>query len=274
MDRFYLCNLPVSHCRSIADLLTAMHEAHQANRAFTASFVNPQAWSVVKRYPDYRDQLNALDAVLADGIGVVKASRWLGYKIVRLSLDATSLYEPLMRDCVARAVKLYIIGAAPNAPGSGQPVAALAAARMQTDFPGLRVAGYRHGHLADQTAEADAIKAILASEADLVICGMGVPRQEAFMLALKEAGFRGAVFSCGGFLDQLIAGERYYPAWVDRFDLRWLYRLTMEPRRLGRRYLLEYWPFIGAILLELISRQLFNRQPGPVLLKSDDPTLR
>jgi N-acetylglucosaminyldiphosphoundecaprenol N-acetyl-beta-D-mannosaminyltransferase len=75
---------------------------------------------------------------------------------------------------------------------------------------------------------------------------MGIPLQEEFILALRNAGFQGVSLTCGGFLDQLVRGERYYPEWIERFELRWLYRLASEPHRLARRYLVEYQTFIIA----------------------------
>jgi N-acetylglucosaminyldiphosphoundecaprenol N-acetyl-beta-D-mannosaminyltransferase len=73
---------------------------------------------------------------------------------------------------------------------------------------------------------------------------MGAPLQERFLLQLADDGWHGIGFTCGGFLDQLIDGKNYYPAWADRLNIRFLYRLAKEPRRLWRRYLVDYQVFI------------------------------
>ena len=73
---------------------------------------------------------------------------------------------------------------------------------------------------------------------------MGAPRQERFLLNLRESGWRGAGFTCGGFFDQVSGNGDYYPAWIDRLNLRFLYRLVREPRRLWRRYLVDYQVFL------------------------------
>ena len=90
---------------------------------------------------------------------------------------------------------------------------------------------------------------------DIIICGMGAPRQEELLLKLKEVrAWKGLGFTCGGYLDQLQQGLHYYPAAVDKLDLRWLYRLVKEPRRLLRRYILEYQVYWSALMRELLHR--------------------
>ena len=75
------------------------------------------------------------------------------------------------------------------------------------------------------------------------------------LLALVEAGWRGCGFTCGGYLDQLGGGMRYYPAWVDRANLRFAYRLLREPRRLWRHYLIDYQGFTLLFARPLLMKQ-------------------
>jgi N-acetylglucosaminyldiphosphoundecaprenol N-acetyl-beta-D-mannosaminyltransferase len=96
--------------------------------------------------------------------------------------------------------------------------------------------------------------ALLSNPGRLIICGMGAPRQEEFLLSLKRAGWRGMGFTYGGFLDQIASGMQYYPAWINRLNLRFLYHLYREPARLWRRYLVEYQVFIRMFLHELVTR--------------------
>jgi UDP-N-acetyl-D-mannosaminuronic acid transferase (WecB/TagA/CpsF family) len=68
---------------------------------------------------------------------------------------------------------------------------------------------------------------------------MGAPRQEAFLVALADSGWKGVGFTCGGYFDHLGEGFHYYPRLIDKFNLRWFYRIAREPRRLGYRNLIE-----------------------------------
>ena len=133
----------------------------------------------------------------------------------------------------------------------GKPgVAAKAAQRMQTIYPKLNVVGVMHGY----QSRAHSVRTIKNSGARFVLCGMGAPNQEAMLMALKQAGFSGSAFSCGGFLDQVVEKKEYYPRWVDRLEVRCLYRLAREPRRLCRRYLYEYQAFVRQFLQTMLTR--------------------
>jgi N-acetylglucosaminyldiphosphoundecaprenol N-acetyl-beta-D-mannosaminyltransferase len=84
---------------------------------------------------------------------------------------------------------------------------------------------------------------------------MGAGVQEQFLLDLVAQGWSGMGFTCGGYLDQLGNGLRYYPQWIDDANLRWAWRLVREPRRLGPRYLIDY-PGFGA---QLVSSKMRKR---------------
>jgi len=76
----------------------------------------------------------------------------------------------------------------------------------------------------------------------------------------SQYGLTGAIFSNNRehverareqFLDQIIGTDGdYFPAWSDRFHLRWLYRLYKEPRRLWKRYFLDYPRFLGVFVAD------------------------
>jgi N-acetylglucosaminyldiphosphoundecaprenol N-acetyl-beta-D-mannosaminyltransferase len=91
---------------------------------------------------------------------------------------------------------------------------------------------------------------------------MGIGRQEQFLLHAASSGWTGWGFTCGGYLDQLAGGIDYYPRWVDQANLRFLYRLYREPRRLWRRYCLEYGEFAVRVSAALAARPLLMVAEG------------
>lgn len=244
IGRAELFGLPLSTEVDLPAVLASAEAALAGDgHGICATFVNPQAWQLARREADYAELLAGCDLVLADGIGVVVAARRLaGLPVSRLSFDATSLYRPVMGLLAAHRAPLFVLGAAPG-------IAARAVTRMRAEFPGLVLAGCRDGYGEPQAM----LEEVLAAEPAAVLCGMGAPRQERFLAALRGAGFRGVAFTCGGFLDQLAAADAYYPAWVDRLELRWAWRLMREPGRLWRRYLLDYAPFLGHAARRLVS---------------------
>ncbi|MDR5733108.1 WecB/TagA/CpsF family glycosyltransferase [Caballeronia sp. LZ025] len=107
-------------------------------------------------------------------------------------------------------------------------------------FPALNVCGSRNGYFLCDLDRIDALRDVLDPKANVLICGMGSPYQERFLHELRKLGWRGTAYTCGGFLHQMAKkGARYYPAWIDRLQLRWAYRIYDEPT-LFKRYFFGY----------------------------------
>jgi N-acetylglucosaminyldiphosphoundecaprenol N-acetyl-beta-D-mannosaminyltransferase len=202
------------------------------------SFVNPSAWALAKRRPEYVEYLRAMTHVLPDGQGVVVAAKILATKdLQRLSFDMSSLAPPFFLRVVEKQASIFLIG---GKPGVDEEVGA----KLQNNFQGLKIVGSEHGFGEFESK----INAVLAAVPDVVIVAMGAPRQEGFLVALRDAGFKGMAVTCGGFFDQYLQADVYYPVWINRWHLRWAYRLYREPKRLWRRYLLDYPYFVFLVL--------------------------
>lgn len=213
-------------------------------RARLVTFVNPAAVACAKRNPAFHALLQRFDLVLPDGIGMALAIRaLLGRQAARISFDSTSLALPVFGHATEQGRSIAFVGGRPG-------VAARAQQAIQQRFPALRCIGAWSGH-GDMTAT---IRDLAAAAPDLVVCGMGSVAQEAFLQDLAEAGWTGIGITCGGYLDQLAGGLRYYPGWVDALNLRWAYRLWREPERLWRRYLLDYGHFGRRFLAAWLAR--------------------
>lgn len=81
---------------------------------------------------------------------------------------------------------------------------------------------------------------------------MGILMQERFLLKVKEAGFKGIGFTCGGFIHQTAKNEiDYYPEWVNRMNVRFVYRMYKEPHT-RKRYLQAALVFPARFICERI----------------------
>jgi N-acetylglucosaminyldiphosphoundecaprenol N-acetyl-beta-D-mannosaminyltransferase len=206
---------------------------------------------VARREPGFADALGRFDMVLPDGIGVVQAvARLRRMAVARISFDSTSLALPVLALAEQTGASVVLVGGAPG-------VAERAASHIRRSFPGLRLLAALDG-FGDR---AEMIEYLLELRPEIVICGMGAVAQEEFLLRLVEAGWRGCGFTCGGYLDQLGSGMQYYPAWIDGLNLRWLYRLAREPRRLWRRYLIDYQRF-GLLFAQALLMQKLAGRPA------------
>lgn len=91
------------------------------------------------------------------------------------------------------------------------------------------------GYVDDEVA----VKAITDFNPDLVIVGLGMPRQEHFLLRNFDHLPAATYATVGGAIDYVGGSNRLAPRWLGSLGLEWLWRLANEPRRLAYRYLIE-----------------------------------
>jgi len=201
------------------------------------TFCNAHTVNLAARDDDF---VNALESFLTfnDGIGVDLASRILYGQPFPCNLAGTD-FVPALLDRAAPGLRIFLLGSAAG-------VAEKAGYNLQKRFPGHAVVGTHDGFFS--AAEAKGVVAkVRASSPDLVLVGMGQPRQE--LWSLEHLGEVPAVTICVGALLDFTAGRvRRAPRWIRAVRLEWLYRLALEPRRLGRRYLVGNVVFLARVV--------------------------
>jgi exopolysaccharide biosynthesis WecB/TagA/CpsF family protein len=123
---------------------------------------------------------------------------------------------------------------------------------FETKFPKLQVLGNLSGF--ESRVELTLEKLINKEKPDVVVLGLGSPKQDSVAMYLKESirsSKRILIVTCGGWLDQL-QHDKYYPSWAYPLRINWLIRLLREPKRLWRRYTLE--PILFSLNRTLIKR--------------------
>lgn len=223
---------------------------HSRPKAIIVTFANPLTVRLSLDLPDYLGLLAKFDAVLPDGqLLASSASRILGRSVLRSSFDGNSLAPEVFSHCRSNRLRVALIGGTPG-------IAEAAASEFEREF-GITIPYKRSGFFASESDRAAAIRELVARKIDVLVCGMGAPHQDRFLLDAKETEWKGVGFSCGGYLDQAVCGGvRYYPEIVNRLNLRAPYRLLREPRRLWKRYLIEYQPFLIADLRLRLSGRI------------------
>lgn len=250
MKKLDVFGVPVSVGATYRNVELILREALEKSQSCLVSFVNPHAVSLVKGVPGYLPLLQEMDLVLCDGIGMAVGSKVSsGVRTERLSFDATSLSPMVFSVCLELNIPVFLIGGKPG-------VTEHAAAVFKAKYPSLEVAGFASGYGNDvERAKLD----ILRQGRVAVIAGLGAPRQEEFLVSLRQSGWCGVGFTCGGYFDQLGDRDVYYPVWIDRINARFIYRLVKEPRRLWRRYFFEYSDFVVAFFRAVLGRLIGGR---------------
>lgn len=99
----------------------------------------------------------------------------------------------------------------------------------------------------------ETLAAINAYQPHVLMVGMGMPRQEYWILDNIEHIHTNAILTAGACMDYLAGAIPTPPRWMGKMGLEWLYRLLSEPKRLWRRYLVEPWFVAGLFLREILN---------------------
>ena len=207
------------------------------------TFLNPVSYlSALEHKPLFE----GFDGIFADGSILVAAIRLIyGKRITRRSFDMTSLAPELLSYAETHDKSVYIVA-------SRQEQVEKAVGIFKKRYPKLSVAGYRNGYFASEKEQELEAQHIAEVSPDFLIVGMGALMQERFLLKVKDAGFGGIGFTCGGFIHQTAKDEiDYYPGWVDRMNLRFLYRMYKE-KHTRKRYLQAALLFPARFIAERI----------------------
>ena len=188
-----------------------------------------------------------------DGMAIVWLLRLRGQRQVE-RVYGPDLLLATCQEGLARGWRHYFYGGAPG-------VAEDLAGRLGQRFAGLQVVGIDSPPFRALTAEeeAAAVARIQAAQPDIVWVGIGSPRQERWMA--EHVGHLGGpvLVGVGAAFDFLSGRKPQAPRWVQRSGLEWAFRLCSEPRRLWRRYVLNYPRFVVLAAAQLLRERLGRR---------------
>lgn len=240
LDMVELFGVRVARCDRY-DALWEVERLYEAAEPAWVAFVNAHTLNLAVEDPGYLAVLRRADLVLNDGLGVSLAAR-LRAEPFRGNLNGTDFTPILLRRAARLGWKVFLLGSRPG-------VAARAATVLRRRIPGLVVAGTHHGWL-DQRSGAELAGVVRASGADVVLVGLGNPRQEKWLDEhLRSTGARLGV-AVGAYFDFTAGVVSRAPGWVNRMGMEWVYRLANEPQRLARRYMVGNPVFLARLLAE------------------------
>jgi len=204
----------------------------------------------MRRDEALRQATTESDIICPDGMGVVWGCRIMGQPVPE-RLTGCDLAFRLLHICARDGYRPYLFGAKPA-------VLDMAVERIRTDFPGIELAGWRHGYFKPED-EAEIVADIRRSQADCLLVGITSPIKEYFLNTYRDALMVPVQLGVGGTFDVIAGKVRRAPTWIQRAGLEWTFRLLQEPRRLGPRYLAS-----NAAFAVLLASSLVRRHANPV----------
>lgn len=220
-----ILNTPV-HVVTMDETLQLVQQYMAENKLHQIATTNPEFVMTAQQDEEFRLVLKQCDLCIADGIGLLLASRWMGSPLPE-RVPGSELVYNLAELAAQEGWRLFLLGAGPG-------VAEEAAKIFQSKYPELQIAGTYAGSPA--LAENEVIvRKINDSHADMLFVAYGAPNQDKWIARNRESlpDIKLAL-GIGGSLDFVVGKSQRAPRWAQDLGLEWLHRLIMEPWRWRR----------------------------------------
>jgi N-acetylglucosaminyldiphosphoundecaprenol N-acetyl-beta-D-mannosaminyltransferase len=185
---------------------------------------------LTEQHPDL-DAVNREAAlVVADGMPLLWAARWAGTPLPE-RLTGSDLIFRISELAAQRGYRLFLLGGPPG-------LADTAAANLSAKYPGLKIVGTESPPFRDQSEQENEamLERIRAQRPDIMLVAFSQPRGERWIHANYQALGVPLSIQVGASLDFAAGRVKRAPRWMQKTGLEWLFRLMLEPRRLGGRY--------------------------------------
>lgn len=178
-----------------------------------------------QRNTDLKNILNEAGLLIPDGAGVILGAKMLKTPL-KEKVSGIDLIKNLFKASAGKNISYYILGGKPG-------VAEMAAVNIMSDYGKVNIKGYTHGYFSAEEEDA-LIENINRLKPDVLIVGLGVPRQEIW---IDQNMYRLNCKVCigvGGSIDVLAGTVALAPEIMRKAGLEWLFRLVREPKRYKR----------------------------------------
>ena len=247
MVRILFFNCPIDVC-SMAETVEMVREGIFSGRFIQHAVVNVAKLVNMQFDNQLYMSVSSCDVVNIDGMGVVLGARFLGYD-VKERVAGIDLFYELVAMSARDELPIYLLGAT-------EEVVTIAADRLQTLYPRLKIAGYHHGYFWDD--ETVMVEKIRFSGAKLLFVAITSPKKENFINRWRDQLGVNFVMGVGGTFDVVAGKVKRAPLWMQRCGLEWFYRIIQEPRRMWKRYLVTNSKFLGMLIKEKF-KQILSR---------------
>lgn len=201
-----------------------------------------------RSHPRFGRELRQADLVVADGKPIVWAARLIGNPICG-RVSGTDLVWACAEISEQTGCAVALVGGSPN-------VTRRVALKMLGHYTHANLHAIPTPFPLDPEQDIRLIENIRAVKAKIILVALGAPRQERWIQAHLATCEANVGIGVGSAFDIICGDKPRAPKWMQNLGLEWLHRLRLEPRRLGRRYLIEDSPFLYHLAIETIRHRL------------------
>ncbi|MEX0269954.1 WecB/TagA/CpsF family glycosyltransferase [Leptolyngbyaceae cyanobacterium UHCC 1019] len=239
-------------------IVAAIASACLERKKIIVANYNVHSFNLSVQLPWFYSFLQDSDIVHCDGMGILKAARFMGEELpIEYRASYTILMPKLLEYCDHNNLSIFLLGSKPK-------YLQAALVQMRQQYPNIKVAGH-HGYFQkEDAAQNEAIvQQINSMKPNILIVGMGMPIQEHWIQQHRDRLDVNVIMPGGAVIDRLAGAVLDCPTVLSNMGLEWLYRLYKEPKRLAVRYLLGNPAFVLQVLLYRFTTFSANIRNSP-----------
>ena len=203
-----------------------IHNNLVKNKKMFIVTANPETMMKSETDTELNKLLNDKDTILVpDGIGVVKASKTLGYDI-KERITGIDIANTLLDYGNELKKTIYLFGSKQEVIDSMKEV-------LKEKYPNLKLVGSSNGYIQDKDKVFEEMSKL---KPDIVLVALGIPVQEKLIYKHLSLFDKGIFVGVGGSFDVISGHKKRAPKLFIKLNLEWLYRIICEPKRLKRFY--------------------------------------
>lgn len=206
---------------------------------------NPEFVMNALKNEKFMQILNKSNLNIADGIGIVIASKILGYPL-RERVAGYDLVQNIFANIKNTGKTVYFLG-------SSEENIKKAKENMEKKYRGLKILGYRNGYFSEDESKI-LIEEINSLKPDLILVGLGSPRQEKWIYENRDKINTKVMIGVGGSFDVMSGNVKRAPKIFIKLNLEWFYRLISQPTRIKRMIKLPLF------ILEILKYKLRGKK--------------
>ena len=187
-------------------------------------FANAHTLELARRDPSYAAVLRRADTIYGDGVGVRLAVWWLHGVALQDNVNGTDLVPRWL--AASSGHRVFLLGAEKDRVRK-------AADHVRTTFPHWQVVGAHHGFFTEER-ETMVLEAIDSAQPDVLLVGMGNPRQERFIDRHRDRLSVPLNLGVGALFDYWSGAQRRAPRVLRERGLEWGWRMVFHRGKLGR----------------------------------------
>lgn len=246
-----ILDVPI-HCVTMDDVLEIIDESISESRRLAIGCVNSAKLVNMRKDELLRKDVMGSNLVIADGMSVVWASKWLGRELPE-RVTGIDLMLRLLEKGNERGYRIFCLGASES-------VSRTVVDKIHDQYPGVIVAGRRDGYFSQEEEEGIS-REIAGLDVDILFVAMSSPKKEQFMARWGRVTDAKVLHGVGGSFDVIAGKVKRAPESWQRVGLEWLYRVKQEPGRLLWRYLSTNTSFCWQLLKQVFGKNI-NRLAG------------